>query len=501
MREQHGYHVSISPHRSSTRMPSKCGGGGNPMSIWAMADKKYPSMHHPIGRHQIRYSFKREEVMKNYLASVPFLFFSPPKNSDMHSLMERGRSKRHSACRLSASKRLAFAVVLTASSFFVSANCAAQSHSSANDQVQVHLRLAQKYLAANAPELAVKEFNAILAINPNDTTALANLGAIAFLQGDCRSAVTNFRGALKIEPSLNKAKALLAICEWRLGNPSAQSLLQASFAQTLDKKIRTQVGIELASSYYAQGDLEHTSNTLSALLQIDPENVDVLYMAQRIYLEMAGDTLNKLAIIAPDSARMQQVIAERLINSGDVAGALEHYRAALAIDPKLPGVHFEIGECFMQMSILEDSLADAEKEFSEAIQADGDSATIEDKLGMIASLRSQFDKAYGHYERAYTFNPYNTDAQLGIASVFIEMQRPKDAIPYLRKVVTSDPTNANAHYRLAMACKRIGLSDEANQQMILFRQSTALHSQIESIYQQMGKSTKTPLGSKTPDEK
>jgi tetratricopeptide (TPR) repeat protein len=433
--------------------------------------------------------------MKIYLLVISSCFFPPPMKSDMHSLAERERCKQHSACRL------AFAAVLFAFAFFVSTNCVAQSHSSANGQVRTHLWQAQKYLAANAPDLAVKEFNAILAISPGDATALANLGAIAFLQGDCSTAVTNFRGALKNDPSLNKAKALLAICEWRLGDRSAQPLLQASFAQTQDRKIRTQVGMELASSYYAQGDLEHTSVTIGALLQIDPDNVDVLYLAQRIYLEMAEDTLNKLAIIAPDSARMQQVIAERLINSGDVAGALEHYRAALAINPKLPSVHFEIGECLMQISIMESSLGEAEKEFSEAIQADGDSATIEDKLGMIASLRSRFDEAYVHYERAYSFNPYDTDAQLGIASVLMEMQRPKDAIPYLRRVVTSDPTNANARYRLAMACKRIGLKEEAKQQMILFRQSKALHSQVESIYQEMGKSTTIPLGPKPTDEK
>jgi tetratricopeptide (TPR) repeat protein len=402
---------------------------------------------------------------------------------------------------LAASKKFALAVIILVSTLLGRTNCAAQSATPANDQVQAHLRQAQKYLSANASDLAVKEFNAILAISPGNTTALANLGAIAFLQGDCPAAVTYFRGALKTAPSLEKAKALLTICESRLGNRSAQSLLQNLFVRTRDKTIRKQVGIELARNYYAQGDLEHTSYTIGALLQIDPDDVDVLYMAQRIYQEMAADTLNKLAIIAPDSARMQQVIAERLINSGDVAAALEHYRAALAIDPKLPGLHFEIGECLMQMSIMENSLADAEKQFAEAIQNDGDSVIIENELGMIASLRSRFDEAYLHYERAYTFNPYNTDAQLGIASVLIEMQRPKDAIPYLRKVVASDPANANARYRLAMACKRIGLSEEASQQMILFRQSKALHSQIESIYQQMGKSTKTPLGPKPPDEK
>ena len=40
-------------------------------------------------------------------------------------------------------------------------------------------------------------------------------------------------------------------------------------------------------------------------------------MAQRLYSELADDTLNKLAVVAPGSARMQQVIAERLVNGGD----------------------------------------------------------------------------------------------------------------------------------------------------------------------------------------
>ena len=52
---------------------------------------------------------------------------------------------------------------------------------------------------------------------------------------------------------------------------------------------------------------------------------------------------------------MQQVIAERLINEGDLKGATEHYRKALEIDPRVPGVHYELAE-----AILESAPTDAE---------------------------------------------------------------------------------------------------------------------------------------------
>ena len=43
-------------------------------------------------------------------------------------------------------------------------------------------------------------------------------------------------------------------------------------------------------------------------------------------------------MLAPGSARMQQVIAERLVNEGDLKSATEHYKKVLEIDPRVPGV-------------------------------------------------------------------------------------------------------------------------------------------------------------------
>ena len=262
-----------------------------------------------------------------------------------------------------------------------------------------------------------------------------------------------------------------------------------------DNKIRAQVGIQLADAYYEKGDIEHTSTTIGALLQFDPNNADVLYIGQRVYQEMADDSLNKLAILEPQSARMQQVIAEHLINGGNVASAIQHYQAALTMDPKLPGAHFEIGESIMQVSIDDSALANAEKEFAAAIQSDGDSARVEVRLGMIAEMRSRFEDAYKYYMRAYTLNPNDLDAQMGIAKNLMDRGQPKDAIPYLRNVVDADPLNTEARYRLAVAYRKVGAKDEADKQMKLFRESRDLVNEVKNVYSQMNRQEK-----KRPDE-
>ena len=373
--------------------------------------------------------------------------------------------RAHTELQFAISKGVTSAILALAFALVPSTVCEGQMDASAAAQVQMHLQQAENDLKANASDHAAKEFQAVLAIDPNNPTALANSGALEYLRGDCKAAVLDFRHALKNGPNLAKAKALLAICERRLGEPSAQLHLQDSFAQLSDVQMRTLVGIELAASYYERGDLEHTSSTLGELITLNPDNVDVLYMAQRVYQEMADDSLKKMAILEPHSAQIQQVIGEHLINSGNATGAIEHFRQALQIDPKLPRVHSEIGEALMQVSTAESALSNAEAEVSEALETDGENAGIEDQLGLIAALRSQFDEAYEHYKRAVTLNPEDTDAQLGIAKVLMEMHRPSEAIPYLRSVIKVDPMNTEVWYHLALACRDVGLIDESKKEM------------------------------------
>jgi tetratricopeptide (TPR) repeat protein len=356
--------------------------------------------------------------------------------------------------------------------------------------VQADLQQAQAALQAHNGVQARQAFEAVLKIDPANAEAHANLGVMDFFHGNCAAAAPHFRAALHANPALVKMKALLSVCERQLGDPQAQPDMQSAFAQLKDPKLRVRLGMELANLDYQRGELEKTASVLHTLLNIEPNNVDLLFFAQRVYSELADQTLNKLAVLAPGSARMQQLIAERLINAGDLKDATTHYEKALQLDPHLPGVHFELAEALMQTAPGNaDSQARALRQLHDAIQTDGDSANVECELGRIALLQSQTTRALDHYHRALQMDPDNAEAQLGLAELLERQGNDQQAAIYLRKAVSSDPFNATAHYQLSQADKKLHLDDEAQKQLKLFLDIRSAKDKVKQLYREMTPAT------------
>jgi tetratricopeptide (TPR) repeat protein len=368
---------------------------------------------------------------------------------------------------------------------------------SSTEQLKAHLQRGQAALKANQQEEAAKEFRAALTLDPSNAEAHANLGALSFFHGDCKDAEIEFRAALKSAPSLTKATALMAVCEKRLGEPSAQADLTSAFADLKDVRMRTQVGIELADLYYQQGDLGETGSVLYTLSSINPDNVDILFFEQRVYNELASSTLDKLALLAPDSARMQQLIAEKLINADDLKNAIIHFRKALAANPRLPGTHFELAEALMEGSPNDPKAqSEAASELQTAISIDGDSSKIESELGRIALLQSNLADAETHYQHAYQLNPNDAQADLGLAELLTRQDKPEEAAKYLRLAVASDPLNPEAHYKLSQVDKQLHLQDEQKKELQLYVDIRASKDKIQHLYQQM--KPENPSASQTP---
>lgn len=360
-----------------------------------------------------------------------------------------------------------------------------QSTLSKQQQIESHSRRAQEFLKANKPNLAAREFSAILELDANNLDAHGNLGVMLFFQGDYKTAAGHLRGALQRQPTLWKIQALLGMCEKRLGQmASAQSDFEKSFPQLQDPKLRIQTGMELIEIYYGTGNLDKAANIASALRQLDPTDTSVQYTAHRIYSDLAAESMLSIAMLAPKSARMRQVMAHEMARQGNTEGAIANYREALKLDPRLPGLHFDLAEALNSSPSTSDQ-AEVEREYKAALADNPFDGKAECRLGEIALRASDLKNALTHYSRAVELQPNDAEANLGVAKALTSMRRAPEAEPYLKRAAQLEPFNAATHYRLSLVYRELGRTADAQRELSEYQKYKEMKERLKQVYEEM----------------
>ncbi len=352
-------------------------------------------------------------------------------------------------------------------------------------QIEAHARQAQEYLRKSQPALAIGEYNAILKLDPNNIDAQGNLGVTYFFQNDYGNAATHLRAALKLRPTLWKIEALLGMSEKRAGQTAAaQADLEKCFPRLEEEKLRVETGMELAEIYYASSNLDKAAAVVAALRQIAPENTEVLYMAYRIYSDQAGESMLAMAMLAPKSARMHQIMGHEMSRQGNITGAIAHYREAIQLDPKLPGLRFELAEALN----LSESPADqeqVEKEYRAALADNPLEEKAEVRLGDIALRAAELEQALEHYRRAVQIQPNDAEACLGIGRVLTQMHKNAEAETYLQRAAQLEPFTAVTHYRLSLVYRAAGRTADAEKELAEFQKLKDMKERLKQVYQEM----------------
>jgi tetratricopeptide (TPR) repeat protein len=361
----------------------------------------------------------------------------------------------------------------------------AQPAAGGRQQMDAHLAKARELLQQNRPDLAIGEFRAIVAGDPNNTEAHANLGVLLFFQGDYAKAAPELRESLRLKPEQWKIRALLGLCEKRLGQTEvARNDLEQAFPKLEEEKLRVEVGMELTEIHFAGGDLEKAAGLIGALRNIRPTDPDILYTAHRIYSDLAEEARLTVAMAAPDSARMHQLMADEAARRGNFDGAIEQYREAIRIEPHLPGIHFQLAEALRALSSQADQAA-AEEEYQRAFTENPFDVKTACRLAEYALGRNDLNQAQARYAQAVALQPHDADANLGMARVLMETGETPKAQPFLLRAVEVDPTNPVVHLRLATVYRESGRSEDAARELSEFRKLKDLKDRLKSVYERM----------------
>jgi tetratricopeptide (TPR) repeat protein len=361
----------------------------------------------------------------------------------------------------------------------------AQSNPSRQQQIESHSRQAAEFLKENKLDLAASEFRSILALDPKNGDARGNLGVVLFFQGKYGDAIPQLHSAIKQQPTLSKIQALLGIAEKRTGDvTAARTDLEKAFPKVAEENIRIETGMELIEIYSANRELDKAAGIVSALRSLKPTDEAVLYSAYRIYSDLAAESLISLSLVAPNSARLHQAMAHELANRGKTAEAIEHYRAALKIDPQLPGLHFELADMLNTLSGVE-SQAEAESEYKAALEVNPGDEQAECRLGDIAAQRADWQQAEQHFAKALELQPNDPEASIGLARVLMAKGQLEKAEVLLERAVELDPTSAVAHFRLSTVYRQLERTDDAKRELEEYQKYKKMKENLQQIYHDM----------------
>ncbi|HEY2546932.1 MAG TPA: tetratricopeptide repeat protein [Candidatus Acidoferrum sp.] len=360
-----------------------------------------------------------------------------------------------------------------------------QSPPSRQQQLESHARQAQEYLKENKLDLAETEFRALVALDPKNVDARGNLGVTLFFQAKYAEAIPQFRAALNMRSGLWKIEALLGIAEKRTGDlKEARRDLENAFPNAQEKNIRIQTGMELIDLYSQAGDLDKAAVTVGVLRGLEPTDEVILYTAYRIYSDLADESMLSLTLVAPNSARTHQLMAHELAKHGHTAEAIQNYRAALKIDPNLPGLHFELAD-MLNVSSDPGAKEEAEKEYKEALAVNPLDEQSECRLGDIAVQKNALKEAYDRYTRAVQLRPDDPEASIGLAKVLMSMDQPQKAEPLLEHAIQLDPTSAVAHFRLSTVYRQAGRTADAKHELAEYQKYKEMKEKLGDIYRAM----------------
>lgn len=322
---------------------------------------------------------------------------------------------------------------------------------------------------------AERAYEQLRDLSPGVAEVHASLGFIYFQQARFAPAVASLRQALKLKPSLPNASVLLAMSLSELGQfEEALPGLEKGFTQTADTVLRRAAGLQLQRAYTGLGRHADAVNVASQLARFYPKDPEILYQASRLYANFAYVTLLSLAEVAPDSVWVHLAAGEANESQGLYDAALREYRAALAIDPRRPGIHFRLGRVLLagieQGTNRADRDTEAKNEFAQELRDDPTNANaayeiaeIHRKAGDLGSARTFFETALRHY-------PDFEEALVGLGRSLIALQEPKRAIAYLDKAIALNSKSEIAYYQLAQAHRALGDTAAQERAMAAFEQ-------------------------------
>jgi len=309
-------------------------------------------------------------------------------------------------------------------------------------------------------------WEAVLKVHPQDAEAHAHLGLLEAHQEHYNEAITHYRKALAVIPSMPGLRLNLGLALFKAGKMKEAV---ATFLPILkDLPPDSQEGLRVTTliglARYGAGDYTGAVPFLKKAVAADPQNLPFrLTLAQSCLwskqYQCVLDVYREIVSLNENSAEADMLAGQALDEMKDRPGAIEQFRAAVQADPKMPDVHFG--------------------------------------LGYLLWAQLKFDEAAKELEAELANNPNHAQALTHLADCHIQMNNPQAALPLLEKAVGLDPRIELAHLDLGVLYANDGKKDDALRELKKAEQldpsDQNVHWRLGRFYKSIGKKAEAEL--------
>jgi tetratricopeptide (TPR) repeat protein len=277
---------------------------------------------------------------------------------------------------------------------------------------------AQIAYASHSPEASAL-LQRILLQRPDDQTAHAMLGSLAFQRQDCHAAIAHFERS----PAL------------------------------VEKSVEAQR--ELGSCEFYQGDHRKAVETFRRIAQRDPSEKNLSQLAVVQWKSRDGaealTTLQPLVTSAEAGSKTLALAAQIAEDQGDTPHAVEWLRAAMVKDPGDVNNYLH----FAAISFNHASYQVGIDVVNAGIQQSPQSARLYLSRGVLSVQLSHFPEAVADFEKAHTLDPRLSFAQDAMGMVRSQQHDSAGSLAIFEKQAVEHPQDALLQYLYAEALSQV----------------------------------------------
>src|SRR6202789_3775544 len=220
------------------------------------------------------------------------------------------------------------------------------------------------------------------------------------------------------------------------------------------------------------GQAAEAVTNLQVALAKSPDDPDLLLYLSRASTALAGQSLDRLRSVDPNSARGHHALGQTDYELKKLPEAAKEYEQAIAMRPDLPGLRLELGQVFAAGS----EWAKAEEQFRGEAKLQPGSAEAAYRLGNALLQQGKMKEAAEELKRSDVLSPGMPETlyALGKAGAASDPDAAERALLRVIELEKDTPLAGQAYLALAQLHRKQGKTDQAARDMQEYRRIQAL---------------------------